>query len=160
MTEPEPRQAKCSIGYPAKRITLHFEPVTPPSGPVNDGPLIRVRHPVAAQPVRAEVEAPLAPAEDGGPLLGTLRGLVGKVSECEQLLGRPALAVNGDHSGVAGGKAVVSVSPSGPTDPAGAVETCKRVADALFALVRTIPGATVRVVSADQPDRPIYEPAA
>lgn len=148
MSQTTPRTARFSIGMPATRATLRLEPVVPPVGPG------------AAQPVRAEVEAPLAPAEDGGPLLGTLRGLVGKVSECEQLLGRPALAVNGDHSGVAGGKAVVSVSPSGPTDPAGAVETCKRVADALFALVRTIPGATVRVVSADQPDRPIYEPAA
>ena len=138
---PERQRKLPRVGPPVIRASVTMEPVgtgTP-------------------QPVRAEVEAPLASAEDGGPLLGTLRGLVGKVSECEQLLGRPALAVHGERSGVANGKAVVSVSPG---DPVGAVETCKRVADALFALIRTIPGATVRVVSVDHPDRPIYDPAA
>ncbi|WP_439631576.1 hypothetical protein [Gemmata sp.] len=150
MNHAQDRQRKLPrVGPPAIRASVTMEPVGPAAGAEGGA--------FQTEPVRAEVGAPLSGGEDGGRLLVTLRGLVGKLSECEELLGRPGLRVHGERSGVAGGRAVVSV---GPSDPVGAVETCKRVADALFALVRTIPGATVRVVSVDHPDRPIYEPAA
>jgi hypothetical protein len=122
VSENTPRKARFSVGLPAKSITLHFEPMVP----VSD--------------VSAEVEAPFGVNEDGERLLGTLNALVEKVNECEALFGRPGLRVNGERSGLRDGRVLVVV---GPNDPTGAVETCKRIADQLFAALRTVPGITI-----------------
>ena len=138
MSENTPRKARFSVGLPARSITLRFEPIEPVS-------------------VSAEIELPLLINEDGEVTHQMLRAVVGKVNECEELLGRPGVRVNDARSGVRDHRVIVVV---GPNDPAGAVETCKRIADQLFAALRTVPGITIKVLSANHPGKPICEFAA
>jgi len=160
---PEPQRKLIRVGRPAIRGTLRLEPVVPIDGPVTTGPLIHVRRPVVRgtltfEPVvTTEVELPLPGGADGGPMFETIHAVLGKLNEIEAQLGRPGVCVDGERSGVRDGKVVLVVTPN---DPAGAVETCKRIADFLFAAVRTVPGVTVKVFSAESPDKPIYELAA
>ena len=79
------------------------------------------------------------------------------MNEVERLFGRAGVRVDGACSGVQGSEVVLVVVPN---DPADEVDTCKRVADYLFAAVRTIPGVTVKVISSANPRNPLYELAA
>ena len=165
MTTPNRQPKLIHVRNPLKRIEMTFEPAVPPDGPITDGPLIRVGEPLkrvtlhfeSPSPMIAEVEMPLPAGEDGESVLGELRSLAGKLNETESLSGRPGVWVDGARSGVRDGKIVLILLPN---DPADAIETCKRAADFLFAGVRTVAGATVRVFSADDPKTPVYEPSA
>ncbi len=127
--------------------------------------LIRVQGP--ALPVVRLMAEPVEPATleathpagtpQGEREFGTLSAFVGKMNEAEQLYNRPGVRIDAERSGVRDGKVVIVLAPNDPTD---AIETCKRVADYLFAAIRTIPGATVRVMVEGQPDKPVYEMAS
>ncbi|MBP3958549.1 hypothetical protein J8F10_25145 [Gemmata sp. G18] len=153
------------VRRPLKRITVNMEPTVPLDGPVTEGPLIRVGHPLkrgtlSFEPVPQVVtilELPLIGGEKGEHALAVLHSIVQKVNEIEALRGRAGVWVDGVRSGVREGKVEIVLAPNDPTH---AVETCKRVADYLFAAARQTPGVVVKVFAADQPETPVYELAA
>ena len=159
-----PRQPRFSVGHPVKRGAVTLEPVVPLDGPVTDRPLIHVRHPLkrgalALEAITASVHLrlPLIGGADGERMFQTLHAVIGKVNEVEALFGRAGVWVDGELSGVQDGAVVVVLAPNDPTD---GVETCKRVADYLFAAARKGAGVTVTVFAAEQPETPVYELAA
>lgn len=129
--------------------------------------LIRVKGP-ALSPVTLRSEplqptatvhlaVPLAAGDDGTRLFATLHSLVTKVNEVEALFNRAGVWVDGAQSDVRNGEVVIVLAPNDADD---AVETCKRVADYLFAASRKVAGATVKVFTADKSEKPVYELAA
>ena len=108
---------------------------------------------LAAEPSFSSVELAF-PRIDDKPKIENLAALVERLNELEALFNRPGVTIDAERSGIRDGKTVLVVSPNDPTN---AIETCKRVADFLFAIVRPITGVTVRVFSADEPGKTIYE---
>lgn len=130
------------------------------------GELIRAQGPalpvvvLPSEPVESAVlEAAVPPFANGEAerAYGSLSAMIGRLNDFRSLANQPGLSVDEARSGVRDGRVVLVLTPNDPTD---AVETCKRVADYLFAAIRTIPGATVRVFAADRPDTPVYELAS
>ena len=154
------------VSRPLKRARLTFEPTTPLDGPLTDGPLIRVGRPLkrvrltfkpSARTATVRLTVPLAAGADGERKFQTLRSLVEKVNEVEALFDRAGVWVDGTRSEVRDGEVVIVLAPN---DPADALDTCKRVADYLFAASRKTPGITLKVFAADEPETPVYELAA
>jgi hypothetical protein len=142
------------VRSPLKRIRLTFQPVEPLDGPVTKGPLIRVSRPLKRitltfQPVTTLEAEHTAPAA-----ADTLGAFVAKLNEADALYNRPGVRIDEARSGVRDGKVVLVATPNDPRD---GVATCKRVADFLFAAIRDLPGAAVKVFVADKPDEPLYE---
>ncbi|HEY1186693.1 MAG TPA: hypothetical protein VGE74_03500 [Gemmata sp.] len=101
----------------------------------------------------AHLHLPLVGGADGERMFQKLNAVIGKVNELESLLDRAGVWVDGTRSGVQNGTVVLVLAP----DPTDAVETCKRVADYLFAASQKGGGITVKVFAADQPETPVYE---
>lgn len=164
---PSDREPKLiHVRRPLKRIEVNFEPSVPLDGPITDGPLIRVARPLkhvrltfgpAAPTPTVHLTVPLAAGVDGERKFQTLRSLVEKVNEVEALFDRAGVWVDGTRSDVRDGEVVIVLAPN---DPADALDTCKRVADYLFAASRKTPGITLKVFAADEPETPVYELAA
>lgn len=117
-------------------VTLRSEPLTPTA--------------------TVRLSLPLMSGDHGSRMFDTLHALVAKVNETEALFGRAGVWVDGERSGVQGGEIVIVLAPN---DVADAVETCKRVADYLFAAARKTAGFTVKVFESEA-DAPVYELAA
>jgi hypothetical protein len=120
------------------------------------GPAVRVVA-LMSEPVEPAILEAAHPAAGGKNEVGRLSSFIEKLNEADSIFNRPGVRIDESRSGVRDGRVVLVLTPN---DPADAVETCKRVADYLFAAIRTIPGATVRVFVADQPDKPVYELAS
>jgi hypothetical protein len=132
-----------------------------PTAPVSE--LIRVHGP--ALPVVTLMAEPATPvtsvnlrlplgASNGERMLEKMHSLIARVNEIESILDRPGVWVDGARSGVQDGNVVMVLVPHDQTN---AVETCKRLADQLFAAVRTFAGVTIKVMSAENPEKPVYE---
>jgi hypothetical protein len=162
MTAPDQQPKLIHVRRPLKRVELSFEPSTPPEEPIADGPLIQVGHPMKRvechfEPVALaylELALPLLPGVDGEQMFGKLNFLVGKLNEMEALFDRPGMGMDGERSGVRDRKIVIVLTPN---DLADGLETCKRIADQLFAALRPVIGVTVTVIFADQPEKPVYQ---
>jgi hypothetical protein len=119
-------------------------------------PLIRLTdRPVPTATVRLTL--PLQTGADGEAMFQTFRTAVEKVNEVEALFGRSGVWMDGTLSHVKDGEVVIVLAPNDSSD---ARETCKRVADYLFAAARSAGGVRVKVFEADRPDTPVYELAA
>jgi hypothetical protein len=165
MTTPNRQPKLIHVRNPVKRITLTFEPVVPPDGPITEAPLIHVANPVKhiemtfepVPPVVTVVELPLLGEDKGEQTFASLNSIIQKVNEIEAIRGRAGMWVDGTQSGVREGKVEIVLAPNDPTD---ALNTCKRVARILFELLNSAAGITVKVFAADRPDAPVYELAA
>lgn|GEM_PF-6656839 len=139
-------------------VTLRSE--ANPTAPASE--LIRVQGPALPSvtlrsdppPVVTVLELPLTSGEKGEQTFAVLNSIIQKVNEIEALFGRAGVWVDGTRSGVCEEKIEIALAPNDPTD---AIETCKRLADYLFAAVRNTSGVTVKVFTKDQPDTPVYK---
>ena len=120
-------------------------------------PVVKLMSEPAASTATVHFTVPLAAGVDGERKFQTLRSLVEKVNEVEALFDRAGVWVDGTRSDVRDGEVVIVLAPN---DPADALDTCKRVADYLFAASRKTPGITLKVFAADEPETPVYELAA
>jgi hypothetical protein len=146
---------------PVVKLTAEHEPDAPPA---STGEWARLSRPalsvveLMAEPIppvaTVRLALPLAAGDDGNRMFQTLRSLIEKVNEMEALFNRAGVWVDGTRSDVQGGEVVIVLAPNDPVD---ALETCKRVADYLFAASRKTRGIVVTVFAADQPETPVYE---
>ena len=165
MTAPNRQHRLIHVRRPVKWVEVAFEPTTPLHGTLTDGPLIPVGRPLKRVGLHSE-QAALAYVElalqlvggaDGPRMFEKLNSLVVKVNEMESLFDRAGVWLDGSQSGVRDGKVVIVLTPN---DPADAIETCKRVADQLFATTRPLAGMIVTVRTADQLEKPLYQLAS
>jgi hypothetical protein len=162
MNDYKSQQKLHRVSRPLVRGTLTFDPVEPLGGSVTDGPLIRATRPVVRGAVtfvpvvgaHIELTLPIISEDDGNKKFDLLNSAIGKLNELEALFDRPGVSVIGPQSGLLDDKVVIFIMPNEPTD---AIETCKRMADWIFATVRTLAGVAIRVLSAESPDKPLYK---
>jgi hypothetical protein len=161
MMMPDRQPRLIHVKRPVKGVEVTFEPATPLSGPITDGPLIPVSRPMKSvghpfEPVATpyiELGLPLSHGVDADQIYRKLNSLVRKVNEMELLFDRAGVWVDGLRSGVREGMVVIVLTPNDPADP---LETCKRIADQLFATTRPVAGVLVTVRAVDQSEMPLY----
>jgi hypothetical protein len=159
--DPTPQESR-RTSRPIVRGTLNLETVQPHDGLANQGPLIRVNRPVTRGILKLvpvlgthiELTLPISSEGDGKRKFELLNMAIRKLNELEAMFDRPGVCVIDGESGLREGKVVLFLAPHEATD---AIETCKRLADCIFATVRTLAGAAIRVLSADSPSKPLYE---
>ncbi len=117
-------------------------------------PVVKLMAEPAAPTATVHLTLPLATGDDGERIFKTLHALIEKVNEMEALFDRAGVWVDGTRSDVRDGEVVIVLAPNDPTD---AIDTCKRVADYLFAASRKAPGITLKVFVADKPEAPVYK---
>ena len=140
---------------PVIRLSSEANSTTPVSKLIRVPGSVAKMIPATATPAATvRLTLPLAAGVDGERKFQTLRSLVEKVNEVEALFDRAGVWVDGTRSDVRDGEVVIVLAPN---DPADALDTCKRVADYLFAASRKTPGITLKVFAADEPETPVYE---
>lgn len=143
---------------PVVKLVSESDPLTPTgelirvSGPAL--PLVTLMSEPPVPPATVRLALPFTKERDGNHLFQMLHSVIEKANEMEAFNSRAGVRVDGARSGVRGGEVVLVVAPNDPDD---AIETCKRVADYLFAAARATRGVTVQVFATDAPDAPVYE---